>query len=94
MGDHIVRELDGKYHVWVQIQDGTEFCGSFDTEDEAAAEFQSSQKILNGNKLGYIRTPSTQYRKAPEELFEDRITKLEKEVQMLKNKLSKRKVKR
>lgn len=40
---------DGKYHVWVNIQDGYENCGVYDSPEEATKQWFSAQKILNGN---------------------------------------------
>lgn len=45
----IVCGLDGKYHVWIKIQDGTEPGGVFDTEEEAQAAWRRGEKSWNHN---------------------------------------------
>lgn len=49
-GDGIL--FDGfKYKVMVNVQDGTEDCGSYETEQEAAEQWVDAQKVLNGNNV-------------------------------------------
>lgn len=41
---------NGVYEVYVRIQDGTEFCGEYKTEQEARDAWVDSQKTLNNAK--------------------------------------------
>lgn len=48
IGDGILLRDDGKYEVFVQIQDGTENCGLYDDEKQARESWASVHKSLNG----------------------------------------------
>ena len=43
----IVRRNDGKFQVWVSIQDGTEDCGCYNTLYEARQAFLDGENVLN-----------------------------------------------
>lgn len=45
-----------KWHVWVEIQDGTEYCGSFPSKEEAISEWMDSERILNYRKDDELST--------------------------------------
>jgi cold shock CspA family protein len=49
-GNCILLRDDGNYEVFVHIQDGTENCGVFSTENEAREVWASSQEALNGRR--------------------------------------------
>jgi len=44
----IIKKPNGKYNVKVAVQDGTEDCGDYDSEEKAVEVFFDSQKFLNG----------------------------------------------
>jgi hypothetical protein len=87
MADQIVKRLDGKFHVWLRIQDGTEYIGSFDREEEAHKAWHEGQKWMNGNPPGRILLPVTEIEESPAEVMERRVTLLEEEVARLKIKV-------
>lgn len=39
-----------KWHVWVEIQDGTEYCGSFQSKEEAIRAWAEGEKAYNHRK--------------------------------------------
>ncbi len=45
----IIKE-GGKYRVRVNIQDGHEDCGVYDSEEEARKQWKDAERVLNGNK--------------------------------------------
>jgi len=59
-GDAIIHK-DGKYHVYVNIQDGTESCGSYDRLDVAQKEWIEAQKALNNNDFTVKDAPKPVY---------------------------------
>lgn len=48
---------DGKYHVWVMIQDGHEYCGSFDNRDAAIEKWYQAEGVYNGMKRDELVPP-------------------------------------
>ena len=56
VGNQILHKADG-FHVYVQIQDGTEYCGKFSTVTEAVVEYKKAHDVLNGNKNPSIPMP-------------------------------------
>lgn len=50
----IVCTRDGRYHVYVMTQGGTEACGVYDTEAEAQEAWRRSEKALNNRKLSHL----------------------------------------
>lgn len=49
-GNGILVRDDGKFEVFVHIQDGTENCGVYDTEDQAREAWAEAQETLNGSR--------------------------------------------
>ena len=50
MSSYVEQLSTGKFKVWVGIQDGTEPCGEYDTEEEAREEFVKAEEVLNHRK--------------------------------------------
>lgn len=46
----IIKQLDGKYKVQTNIQDGTEYCGPYDTLAEAVKHDKQAAEFFNGVK--------------------------------------------
>lgn len=63
--------LEGKYHVLVGIQDGTERLGPYDTEEEAQEHWRAAERSLNHRKLTR--------RDRLEVMYECEVTKVESE---------------
>lgn len=62
VGDGILLRADGKYEVFVMIQDGTENCGVYNTEQEARAEWVEAQWGLNHNRFEPSKVKLFQFR--------------------------------
>jgi len=43
----IIKKSDNEYYVEILLQDGSEDCGTFDTEEEAVERFFKAQKLFN-----------------------------------------------
>ena len=61
-GDGILKLASGKYSVWCNIQDGYEFCGEYETEEDARGQWVEAMLAYNHSK----RSPSDV------DLFEER----------------------
>lgn len=48
--DGIVKRLDGHYEVFVAIQDGTEFMGSFASKQAACQTWAAGHSLLNNKR--------------------------------------------
>lgn len=59
--DDGVCRYGNKYRVYVQIQDGVEHCGEYDSKEEAQQCWADSQKILNGNNYQPLDAPYQEY---------------------------------